>query len=120
MKRRVLAVASTFFTAGIGLGLLLPPLVGMVVAGEEESDAASKYVERFAAEYSLTGEQRRILWMIITERDDEELNFIRSRFLSNSDQNQLRMIKERADQRIMQLLDENQRQQFKADLVQGK
>jgi hypothetical protein len=111
----ILGAALGSFAAGMNLGPALHRGFGAADAAAVADDDLA-YVRRLVEDYGLTRAQERSLRMVISTRNHEELEVLRTAQaaaeLPPSIQNPIRAVRARAYQRIRALLDDEQRRRF--------
>jgi hypothetical protein len=107
----------TCFGAGIAVGLVVPDVVE-ALSVDESQDADEEFIERFTEEYDLTSEQVGLLSMILASREEEEMRQFSSFGHLNLPpelQRRLEGVNKRADDRIQQILNEEQRKLYQEE-----
>jgi hypothetical protein len=115
LRSWILAVALGCFAAGTAMGWLLPSTLDAFVGDDDVADPGLEFVRRFAADFALSTDQRRLLLVVVRDRQQEELRVLRrAEFeqLPAALQSQIKNARRREEERIRFLLTPEQRERF--------
>jgi len=119
LRRSICILAGVCLLAGVGLGFAL----GRWASASPEApleDPATKYVDKITERYGLTRDQRRLVWMIYIESLEEQSRYLRRQLAPNESKEEFKRIGHRANERILAVLDPQQRQRFTGDLAEAE